>query len=45
MKVYRLITLDYTINNLKRKKITGYKHGITEFEITLTNKKQQIPLS
>ena len=45
MKVYRPITLDCTIDNLKREKITGYEHGVTEFEITFTNKRQQIPLS
>ena len=45
MKILRPITLDCTIDNLKREKITGYEHGVTEFEITFTNKRQQIPLS
>ncbi len=45
MNVYRPITLDCTIDNLKREKITGYEHGVTEFEITPLNGRNQISLT
>lgn len=42
MNVFRPITLDCTIDNLKREKLTGYEHGVSVFEITLKNQNQQI---